>query len=292
MKYLTLFLLLTVGTVESYAQKPKEVSVKFMYDIFPGQETKRIRLTCHLPLHIPKRQEVVAIKYSVLPDSIINEDSNSYAVFLMDPPERKMLTVEVKLLIYKNDYKTTKRRGNGNADVLPEDSIAYFLRAERFIDKEDARITAQALQLSAGDDTLSTLWNIHGYVKEAFPYKVQKLHIGAANALTFGQGDCSEYADLFVALCRDSHIPARVVDGFVVKDDGSIGWHAWAEAFVHGYGWIPFDATGYRASFRSLDNKYVYLSRAINDKRLNYRHHFTYRYWGASAKVLHSTQIW
>jgi hypothetical protein len=291
MKYLSLLLLLAVGTVELHAQKPKEVRVKFTYDIFPGQETKRIKLTCKIPIHIPKRQEVAAITYSVLPDSIIHEAGNTYAVFLINKPEREKLIIEATLHLYKGDYKTTKRHRGEYTEGLPADSVDYYLRPEKWIETEDPRIIAQATPLNAGEDTLTTLWNIHSSAKESFPYRRQEMHLGAARALTVHQGDCSEYADLFVALCRINHIPARVVCGFVVKREGDIGWHAWSEAFVHSYGWIPFDATGYNASFRSMDNKYVYLSRSINDSRLVHGHYFSYRSYGAAAKILRKVEI-
>ena len=292
MKYLTLILLLTVGTAQLHAQKPKEVHVRFMYDVFPGQETKKVRVICRLPLHIPKRQEVTDMQYSVLPDSIIHEKGNTYAVFLMPHPERQKITIDATVQIYKSDYRTTKRHRGEYAEAFPVDSIDYFLGPERFIETNDPAIQQVSSTLSAQADTLTTLWNIHGFVKEAFPYKRQQSHIGAARALMIKEGDCSEYADLFVAICRNNRIPARVVTGFVIKDDNEIGWHAWAEAYLYKYGWIPFDATGYRASFRSIDNKYVTLSRVINDKRLNYRSQFTYHYWGAPAKVLCATKAW
>lgn len=292
MKYLSLFLLLCLGTAQLQAQKPKEVHVRFAYDVYPGQETKRIKLTCHLPLSIPKRQEVVDVKYSLLPDSIIHENGNTYAIYVMNAPERQQITVEATLHIYKSDYKTTKKRKGEYVEPFPADSLTYFLGEEKYIEVNDPRIIEEAAKLSAGIDTLSTLWNIHTFVKEAFPYERQKFHLGAAKALTLKKGDCSEYADLFVAMCRNNKIPARVVTGFVIKDDNEIGWHAWSEAYVFAYGWIPFDATGYRASFRSIDNKYVTLSRIINDKRLNYRSHFTYSGKGARATVLCTTKTW
>ena len=54
------------------------------------------------------------------------------------------------------------------------------------------------------------------------------------------QGDCSEHALLFVALCRAVGIPARRCSGFVcVGSDW--GAHAWAEAWVGA--WIGVDPT-------------------------------------------------
>lgn len=60
---------------------------------------------------------------------------------------------------------------------------------------------------------------------------------GALYALEQGRGDCTESADLFVALARARGISARAVAGFVIEGDavlGSTQYHNWAEFFVDG----------------------------------------------------------
>lgn len=51
------------------------------------------------------------------------------------------------------------------------------------------------------------------------------------------KGTCSEYANVFIALMRSLGIPCRFVNGFVAGG----GYHAWAEIYLHGVGWIPVD---------------------------------------------------
>ncbi len=67
--------------------------------------------------------------------------------------------------------------------------------------------------------------------------------VGQASALEIldsRQGDCSEHALLFVALCRAAGIPARRCSGYV--NVGSVwGAHAWAEVWVGK--WIGADPT-------------------------------------------------
>ena len=61
---------------------------------------------------------------------------------------------------------------------------------------------------------------------------------------------CEEYASLFVALCRASNIPARVIEGYSAgymvegqeKSADDIR-HAWAEIYLKGYGWVPSEVT-------------------------------------------------
>lgn len=62
-----------------------------------------------------------------------------------------------------------------------------------------------------------------------------------------GTGSCSEYVFAFIALCRAKGIPARYVGGSARRTGSSLHvdrvWHRWAEAFVDGIGWQPFDPT-------------------------------------------------
>ena len=65
---------------------------------------------------------------------------------------------------------------------------------------------------------------------------------GAQDALAVlvrGRARCSGRANLAVGLLRAAGIPARVVQGVLLHDDGA-RWHRWGEAWL-GAGWVPFD---------------------------------------------------
>lgn len=73
------------------------------------------------------------------------------------------------------------------------------------------------------------------------------------------EGSCSHFATAAVLLCRYAGIPARYIEGYVIKpgdfDEGaSFGSvstvevtdaraHAWAEVYIDGYGWYPMEFT-------------------------------------------------
>ncbi len=60
---------------------------------------------------------------------------------------------------------------------------------------------------------------------------------GALYALTQGRGDCTEYAALFVALCRRAGIPARALGGYVLDRNAVLdpaAYHNWAEFLMEG----------------------------------------------------------
>ena len=66
----------------------------------------------------------------------------------------------------------------------------------------------------------------------------------AASAFAARTGTPADLAHIFIACARCVEIPARYVSGYVAADPTLAyagGSHAWAEAFIDGYGWIGFD---------------------------------------------------
>ncbi len=62
----------------------------------------------------------------------------------------------------------------------------------------------------------------------------------AASVLQRRRGRCSGRANLAVALLRQLGVPARPVHGLLFALGGP-AWHRWAEAWLFGLGWRPFD---------------------------------------------------
>ncbi|MDO5573268.1 MAG: transglutaminase-like domain-containing protein [bacterium] len=71
------------------------------------------------------------------------------------------------------------------------------------------------------------------------------------------EGYCSYFATAFVLLARAEGIPARYVEGFCVATEpnkeisvNSGNSHAWPEAYIDGFGWVPFEPTPGYAEIR------------------------------------------
>ncbi len=79
----------------------------------------------------------------------------------------------------------------------------------------------------------------------------------STDVLELRKGTCSECANLFLALMRYKRIPAAYITGFAFK----YGYHAWAEVYLDGPGWVSVDpqagtvgvSTGHIKLFRSVD---------------------------------------
>lgn len=141
-------------------------------------------------------------------------------------------------------------------------SAKDFLRAEQYIESDDSQIRQQAANLKA-NSPLKTAQNISNWVAG---HVIDSGYIsnnrGAAYALKYGKGDCTEYAFLFVALCRASGIPARPMAGFIcshnmVVDMGD--YHNWAEFYLDGRWYIAdpqnkrfMSSTPYYIAFQNI----------------------------------------
>lgn len=53
----------------------------------------------------------------------------------------------------------------------------------------------------------------------------------------------ADFAHAFIGAARGLEIPARYVTGYVAEHGEEAYWHAWAEAWDEGLGWIGFDPT-------------------------------------------------
>lgn len=112
-----------------------------------------------------------------------------------------------------------------------------FLQPEPYVESDHPDIIARAKQLAAADD-LKTAKAIFQWVIGHISYSgYLKNERGALYALTQKKGDCTEYMDLFAALCRAAGIPCRRMGGYICTKNmvlGAAGYHNWAEFYVSG----------------------------------------------------------
>lgn len=134
-------------------------------------------------------------------------------------------------------------------------AAGVFLRETELTEPDDAicEMAAEAAATAGDDGTLATLHALSAAVREAVDYKpgATSADTTAARALAMGAGVCQDHAHVFIAAARSLGIPARYVSGYLLATEEDEGanehgelheTHAWAEAFVEGFGWVGFDA--------------------------------------------------
>lgn len=127
-------------------------------------------------------------------------------------------------------------------------SYAKYTKPSPFIDITPA-IEQQALTIIGGEDDLFlVVFKLADWTKNNIKYNLSTLTANAVQksswVLENKQGVCDEITNLFISMLRSVGIPTKFVSGMVYSNlDDKWGPHGWAEVYVPGYGWIPFDVT-------------------------------------------------
>lgn len=268
------------------------VEFELSYDFSVSGETRRISLIAVIPKTIPDRQNIIDIQYSTKPSRIFDQNGNRYAEFTFNKPEKEInIVISIKAELFKYDLVTAKRkRTTGHTG---EAGLGDFLKSEKYIEKDHQEIQQIAGSIE-GQTEEAIVKNIYNYVVERLDYtKHGRGEWGALKALQEEKGDCSEYSDLFAALCRAKNIPARVVTGCTIRLDSDSPKHNWAEVYLQDYGWVPFepswgDVNNTRVknmAFSRMAPVYIYFSHIRNDEILRNYHFASYKYWGDRVKL-------
>ena len=98
-------------------------------------------------------------------------------------------------------------------------------------------------------DTLSLLQDLNAGILDDVLYRRRDEEGMQAplETLALASGSCRDVAALFIDAARRLGFGARAVSGYLYDPDPDIGdhgsTHAWAEIYLPGAGWIPFDPT-------------------------------------------------
>ncbi|MBN1825111.1 MAG: transglutaminase [Candidatus Eisenbacteria bacterium] len=195
----------------------------------------------------------------------------------------------------------------GGLDRVPreiaEPNLAPTSRLQ--MDRELVRATAREI---VGDET-NPYWiarKIFDWVRDKLEYE----RVGGWDVPTTliqrGTGSCSEYAFLYIALCRAAGLPARYEASVVVRgDDASIDdvYHRWCEVYLPGVGWFPVDPSGgdnewpadQARYFGGLSNRFLITTHGGGDSEYlgwDYNAHAVWTYRGRGAVRSEGYGVW
>lgn len=268
------------------SMQSNNVELYLSYDLLVLGKTYKISFVTLVPQTIPDRQTISRIYYSPKPSRIFSRNGNQYAEFVFVNPKRYVkIKIKVKAELFEYNLITAIEKG----EKTPANNLEFveFLKQEKYIEKDDHRIQEAANGIE-GRVEIEKVLNIYDYTTDNMEYSiVNKKVLGAVNALIHGKGDCTEYSDLFVALCRAKNIPARVITGYRVDRNSTSPKHNWTEVYLQNYGWVPFDpsngdvgnAPG-KGRVLNTGPVYFYYSHIRNDETLDNFDFYTYKYWG------------
>ncbi|HII71512.1 TPA: transglutaminase domain-containing protein, partial [Candidatus Woesearchaeota archaeon] len=115
---------------------------------------------------------------------------------------------------------------------LPDYVKQHTLSTEKFPADHDG-VQALVRAYNGPDEMMAKLLYTLLVTDNILEYKVQEDDLPLSRVFQRGEGDCSEYSNLFVSMARAFGIPARKRTGAVLDDDGKVdGYHAWVEVLV------------------------------------------------------------
>jgi hypothetical protein len=135
--------------------------------------------------------------------------------------------------------------------------LTIYLGSSPYIETRHPKIVELSRQTGAGKEGWEKVETIYDLVREKVEYKNGELK-GAAKALIDGTGDCEELTSLFIALCRNNRIPARMVwvhehcypEFYLVDAKGKGHWFPCQAAGTRAFGGMP----EHRAILQKGDN--------------------------------------
>ncbi|MFH1842909.1 MAG: transglutaminase domain-containing protein [bacterium] len=159
--------------------------------------------------------------------------------------QRVTMTVDVELSAWQQFVFPHRV---GSLDDIPKDVRQAYLVDEDKYRIHDPRIQ-QAVQQALGGER-NPYWmmrNIHRYIRERMYYELSGGWNVAPRVIERGNGSCSEYTFVFIAMCRAAGIPARYVGAVVIRgDEASYDdvFHRWSQVYLPSYGWVHVDPQG------------------------------------------------
>ena len=123
------------------------------------------------------------------------------------------------------------------ANPVSSEPVLRDFNPQKYIESDHPEIKRVAHALHS-PDPLKTIEEVFHWVADNIRYSgyVGK-NRGALFAIKHKTGDCTEYANLFVALCRANEIAARSVGGYVCPQNGVLrarNYHNWSEFYDQG----------------------------------------------------------
>lgn len=149
-------------------------------------------------------------------------------------------TYDVRYFIYPDKV--------GLLSEIPDSIKSKYLADNEKFQYHDP-IIQNALKEAIGNEK-NPYWiarKIYHYIIDHMYYEMSGGWNTAPTVLKRGNGSCSEYSFVYIALCRAAGLPARYVGSVVVRGDDACMddvFHRWVEVYFPGYGWIPVDPSG------------------------------------------------
>ena len=123
----------------------------------------------------------------------------------------------------------------------------YTESVDHLWQSDDPLLKHKALELTENESNLYLkVRKIFNFVETYLTYEEQIEEHDALWAYNHRKGDCTEFTNLFIALCRAAGIPAKFISGYLCDlnlVEQPLPGHAFACIYLPNVGWAPVDLT-------------------------------------------------
>lgn len=218
------------------------------------------------------------------------QQQNTSILFVWNEPKEEKLQLTAQMRVKTNARLlaiTKKIPFPLSEEEVPSD-VQQYLQETAMINYNNSAIRDLATSLAAGeDDTYLVAVIMAQWVQEHITYNLTTMTAEAAQPASWvlenKYGVCDELTNLYIALLRAVGIPARFVVGLAYSDSDLFEqqWnpHGWAEVYLPGYGWVPFDIT--YGQFGYVDATHIKLNDALDA----YQASMVFEWYGKYANI-------
>jgi hypothetical protein len=215
------------------------VDLRRTFDLSGLEVGQKLRL--RLPLPISQHADQIDVE-PVAPSGVTARISRSEGRldFQFAAPSQPQAEIAARMSF------TTGGRAKDDLLQVPASVRETYLRDSDGLIRVTPRIKALAETLSGsnGNQLAVATRLFHHLIDELMCGLVHYDQVDAAApgdwVLDSGWYDCQLGSALFASLCRARGIPARILSGHMMYRLAP-GFHYWAEAWIDGLGWVPFD---------------------------------------------------
>ncbi len=239
------------------------------------------------PYQVVRSMEISPKDYEL----VVDEYGNHYAEFdFSGQPAGTTQTVSI-------DYQVVVNELSYDLSTCQGELSDKFVQPELHIESGNPQIVALASELAQGNGTVcQQVRAFYDYIDKNLTYTFNGENWGAQAALGPMGSDCTEYADLLVALSRSQGIPARYFEGLLYLDQASDAIakieHAWPDVYLPTVGWTALDPTlgrvpaNHEIYFAHYTPDHIIVTLGVNPSVLRGSSYWTHLYWpGNSTKI-------
>ncbi|MGV6832371.1 MAG: 7TM domain-containing protein [bacterium] len=208
------------------------------YNFYIKGNDKKVFVKSYLP-ETNQRQKISKVEqqFEKMSFKIKQEDENQRAIW-RSKSTSKFHSINYKFLF---QGKAIQFNLSENLPIKKEiNNSSKYLRDEQHIEVNHPTIDSLANALAFGKkDLKSLIASLYNYVHNIPSAPIRDL-TSALTAFEQNQASCNGKARLFVALCRNRGIEARLKGGLILEKTKKRTSHLWAEININDQ-WIPFD---------------------------------------------------